>query len=588
MSAPETPYAAPAATRRPDAALRRVPASWAGTGTGTWTGTAVYWAVALAGTYFFYGAFLFSDRVGILDWGKDLFYFHFLYDSLRSFGRLPLSFLAIPTDITWFSTLQDLSYWSNPEVISLSPFLPLAWVLPFMAFMKAYFGLHILLAIAGVRLLATRTGLATGQAVVLLVLFLFNPWLVQHLAIGYSPQISLCLVPLLVALLVGRRFRPLAWAGASLLAAWIFYQGALHLFVWLCMAVGLYLALDALLSRRADVLWRAAFFFTGTVLLVSPKAYAVSKVYGGWTRIPAGGYGSLVDIWGLLTDAVFPMFRFPETYSKYNVAFYDGSLLVGAAFVLLVAWLAAEYLMRLRKGDPRRLRDAACLLCAGIFLVLGWGTVWRTVSHWLHLSSAEIYPFRFLFIAYNFLIFFVADRLGRFPANAAARLRTLALYALLASTCLTFYGRNRELMPYLTENPNFYGAFSIADFYKDRIIALAGDTRLPVTATPTGVTIIPTGIPGQRLRLPWLPWKAHDHYRFAGAQPVAEAPDGGTVIEVTASVRPVIVIPDDSHRFALLGFAALAFAALGVGTVSLNRRRPGLFTAETPKEARHA
>ncbi|EFL50150.1 conserved hypothetical protein [Solidesulfovibrio fructosivorans JJ]] len=584
MPKQDATHAAPAKERRPDAAPRRPPASCIGTG----TGTAVYWTVALAGTFLFYGAFLFSDRVGILDWSKDLFYFHFLYDSLRSFGRLPLAFLAIPADTTWFSTLQDLSYWSNPEVISLSPFLPLAWVLPFTAFMKAYFGLHILLAIVGVRLLARRAGLATGQAVALLVLFLFNPWLVQHLAIGYSPQISLCLVPLLAGLLAGKRFRPLAWAGASLLAAWIFYQGALHLFVWLCMAVGLCIAFYALLSRRAGTLWRAAFFFAGTLILVSPKAYAVSKVYGGWTRIPAGGYGSLADIWGLLTDAVFPMFRFPETYSKYNVAFYDGSLLVGAAFVVLVGWLAAEYLARPRKDDPRRLRDGACLLCACVFLALGWGTVWRTVSLWLHLSSAEIYPFRFLFIAYNFLIFFVADRLGRFPTKAAARLRALTLYALLACTCLTFYGRNRELMPYLTENPNFYGAFSIADFYKDRIVALAGDTRLPVTATPGSVTLIPSGIPGQHVRLPWMAWKERGHYRFEGARPFCEAPGGGTVLEVTAASRPVVILPDDSHRFPLLVLAALAFAALTAGTISLNRRRPGLFTAETPKEARHA
>jgi hypothetical protein len=549
---------------------------------------ALYWGVALAAVGLFYGPFLFSDRVGILDWSKDLFYSHFLYDSLRRFHSLPLSFLAIPPDIAWFSTLQDLSYWSNPEVVSLSPLLPLAFVLPFMAFLKASFGIQLLLAAWGVRLLARRTGLALAPTIALLLLFLCNPWLVQHLAIGYSPQISLCLVPLCIALLVGKPFRIRDGAGASLVAAWIFYQGALHLFVWLCMAVGLFALFFALLGRRKDALIRAAFFFAATLLLVAPKAYAVSKVYGGWQRIPAGGYASLADLWGLLTDAVFPMFQFPETYSKYNVAFYDGSLLVGAAFVLLAAWLVLEYLATLRRPDAARLRDGACLLAALTFLVLGWGTVWRTASALLHLSSAEIYPFRFLFLAYNLAIFFVADRLGRVPPRLPGRVRALALYGALTLTCLTFFGRNRELMPYLTENPNFYGDFSIADFYSNRIVALVGATRLPITPTPDRVTIIPAGIPGQHIRLPWLPWSAVEHYHFTGAKPAGPGSDQDTILEVTAASRPVAVIPDDSHRALLLAAAVLAFAGLTAATARLARRRPDLFTAATPKEDRHA
>lgn len=528
---------------------------------------AIYGGTALAVIALFYGPFLCSDRVGILDWSKDLYYFAFLYDSLRSFGCLPLSFLAIPDATTWFSTLQNLSYWSNPEVISFSPLLPLVFVLPFMVFLKTYFGLHLLAAAWGVRVFARRCGFGLGRSIVLLVLFLGNPWLVQHLAIGYSPQISLCLVPGVAALLAAPEFRPREWAGASLLAACILYQGALHLFVWLFMAIGVFVLFDALLRRRLSLVWRTGFLALATAVLVAPKIYAVKKVYGSWQRIPAGGYASLADLWGLLTDASFPMFRFPETYSHHNVAFYDGSLLVGPALPVLVALLAGGYLFaRFRRRPPLSghvAADGACLLAALTFLVLGWGTVWRTVCVGLHLPSSEIYPFRFLFIAYHFAIFFLVDRLGDWPAGGTLRrLRLGACYALLGLTCLTFWGRNRELMPYLTENPNFYGAFSIAEFMSNRIVALSGTTRLPVVVSPNRITITPPGRLGDPIDLPWLPRAEAGQYRIRAARPVADAPGPGTRLTVTAAARPVVLVPDDSHRLPLCAAALALFAGL--------------------------
>lgn len=553
---------------------------------------AVYAGAALALILLFYGEFLFSARVGILDWSKDLYYFAFLYDSLRSFGQLPLSFLAIPETTSWFSTLQNLSYWSNPEVVSFSPLLPLAALLPLMAFVKTYFGLHLAAAAWGTRVFARRCGLGLGQSVVLLVFFLGNPWLVQHLAIGYSPQISLCLVPGILALMVAPDFRPLEWAGASLLAALVLYQGALHLFVWLFMAIGVYVFFDALLRRRLAYVWRTAFLALGTLLLVAPKVYAIRKVYGAWARIPAGGYASLADLWGLLTDDVFPMFQFPETYSRHNVAFYDGSLLVGPAFLALLAVLAGGFLYALaRRRRPQPglpIPDAVCLLAALTFLVLGWGTVWRELCAALRLPSSEIYPFRFLFVAYHFAIFFIVDRLGAWPGQLVGRLRLAVLYGLIALTCLTFWGRNRELMPYLTENTNFYGDFSITEFMSDRIVARFGDTRLPIVVTPSRIVITPPGRVGDRIDLPWLPRAEADHYRFEGAAPVADAPGEGTVLTVTAAARPIVIVPDDSRRGPLCALALLAFLALTAAVGSATIRRPRLFTSMPSQGARHA
>lgn len=557
-------------------------------------GAALFWCAGLAFVAVFYGEFLFSDRVGILDWTKDLYYFAFLHEALTAYGQLPLSFLVIPPQIDWFSTLEDLSYWSNPEVISLSPLLPLVYVLPFMVFMKTYFGLHLLAAVWGVRLLARRLGWDTGQALLLLVFFLGNPWLVQHLAIGYSPQISLCLLPAMAACLVRPTWRWPDLAAACLLSATVFYQGALHLFVWANLAVGCLAVLLAAAAGRPAILWRTGAFFAGSLILVVPKVQAVSAVYGGWRRIPGYGYQSLADLWGLLTDDVFPLFQFPETYSHYRVAFYDASIVMGAAFVVLGLWLAGQYAVFLFRNGRRAVRasapDLAALVAAALFLVLGWGTVWRAICEIATPLASEIYPFRFLFVALNCLFFFIVSRLGAFTAATGRRWRVLAVYALAGLTCLTFFQRNRQLMPALTEQPDFIGRFSLPDYYADRITALCSGVRLPVTVTPNEVIITPSGAVGDRITLPWLPASALGGYVLEHARPVPGQPDQPgaadrlatpAVIEVTAASRTVHLRPKAHGRAWLLPAAGLVFTGFLAALARANRRWPGLF-GQTP------
>jgi len=540
--------------------------------------TPVYYALAAALVSLFYGEFLFTDRVGILDWSKDLYYFAFLHDALRSFSTLPVSFLHIPDGIRWFSTLQDASYWSNPEVISLSPFMALAFVLPLMPFIKAVLAAHLAIAAWGVRLFADALGWSLSQAAALLILFLGNPWLVQHLAIGYSPQISLCLVPVLAALLVRREFGPLAWGAACLVNALILYQGALHLFVWTNLAIAVYAAAKAALDRRLPALFRASALFVGSFILVAPKIHAVRAVYGAWQRIPGDGYASLAALWGLLTDADFPMFDFPETYSHYGVAFYDASILVGPVFCLAAVWLALDTLAGtvFRPGRPDRQIDTtpvAAIMAAAVFLVLGWGTVWRELCRFVPLLASEIYPFRYLLPALAFLFFLMAHGLGRPATNRTGRFARIAILAALIATTIVFYQRNRQLMPALTETPDFIGAFSLAEYYKDRITAFSGPTRLPVAVTPNRVTIIPSGTSGEQIELPWLPRAALPGSGPENARPVGNAPGEAAVIETTRAASPVAVIPRDHDRTPLLAAAAVIFAAmLGVSTVLAGRR----------------
>ena len=352
----------------------------------------------------FDGEYLLSQRVGVLDWPKELFYFHYLQGSLVEYGRLPVDFFTIPESLTQFSTLRDLSYWSNPEVVSLSPFLPLIFLAPVAVFIKLYIAGHFLLAVAGTGLLAKRLGFAPPEGVALLLAL--NPWFTQHLAIGYSPYVNALLFPGLAALLLAPPRSPLQLALASLLDAMIFYQGSLHLFVWFNLAALLAASLACARAGSPRPLLRLLWVQAGTFVLIFPKYWATSQAYKDFIRQPGSGYASLKDLLGGSTDGESPC-----SISGLLQPLRGGLLRRLPACGQVVSRTG-------RGGDgrvvprPNRLTDDPATRpglsrldhghLSGVFLWLGWGGNWAWLTGMVPLLASEIYPFRWLYVAYMF------------------------------------------------------------------------------------------------------------------------------------------------------------------------------------------
>lgn len=288
-------------------------------------------------------------------------------------------------------------------MLTLSPFLLVLLATSIPVFVKVYFVAHSALGAAGAVLLGRRLGLSPVLAVALAALGALNPWMMQHYAVGYSPFVSVGLVPWVAYLLLDPRRRTGALLGAAALAALMVYQGALHLYVWLLITVGVATAFALLLARRRDALaglGHSAAFLGLALALALPKLVFVGSEFIGVRRGVSASFGSLGELAGLLTDTA-PIVPFA---TRHGVYFWDGSLYVGWWLVLLaLAALGAggarallERRSRLTDGTRRTLVAGATAL---VWLALGWGTHWATLARWLPWLDVEVYPYRFLFPA---------------------------------------------------------------------------------------------------------------------------------------------------------------------------------------------
>jgi hypothetical protein len=522
-----------------------------------------YSAATVALIFVWDGRFLLTQKIGIWDWDKESYGLEFLKSAMRHGSLLPLSFLTIPHDIATYPALfQSTSYWANPEVLTFSPFVAF---LPFVSvpvFFKLYFLGHLLIAAAGMYLLGRRLGLRTIAAVVLFVLLVLNPWLLQHLAIGYTPWITICWVPLVVASLL--RPLTLAWFVAGTVAdSLILYEGGLHVFLWLNATIVLVALALAALRRSVAHARPVALILVGTAILTLPKLVAIHAAYGNWLRPIQSSYAGAHDLWGLLTDTTTNLYELPRAYHVYGTDVYDGAMFTGRLFLATLLLLVALLAWRTIKG-PRDTSVAvgwALLAVAALWLVLGWDGVWRGLAGWISALHFEIYPFRFLEISVFICAAFIVlelDRLSRLDI----RLGVVGLAVALVVS-LTFLHRNDYFAKFATSMPYAPPVWHPERFLDDTLTAKSTDPRSarPVVAHSLKVVSIePLGSKAD-LRLDWLPGEHVHDFAIDNAHVVEQ--DGlGSTIAVGDAYSPVVIKPRAYHRGLLFLVSAVLYGLL--------------------------
>jgi hypothetical protein len=513
--------------------------------------TLLYFSAGLATIALWYGSFLLDANVGIWDWSKERFYFTVLLESLRH-GRLPAAFLALPPSIdklNFLPLVASRSYFANPEVVAFSPFFVFAF-LPAIAFIKLYFFLHLIAALVGTWLLARRLALPPPADLALFALAFLNPWLMQHLAIGYSTHITYCWFPLLLALLLDG-----AVALAAALMALVLYEGGLHLTVWLNLALGVY-ALASLATRERLVVWlRLAWFWLLSALLCAPRLYATAIAYRLAARSMRPSYHRASELWGLLTDDRSPLYQVPAAFRKYNVLFYDGSLFVGRIFLIVFAAAALHAIVR-RSANWRLLALAIA------FALLGQESVWKFMATWLPPLRAERYPYRLLWIAVMSASAFMVIEWTRFAERGGwRRLIGLALLPI----AIVFYLRDRSCAEIASSMPDPLPDFS----YAALLDQTARSVRVPTTLTAGGASLASDGAP---VELRFLTRRHAETFDITGARPSGWKT---LILQPLRDASTIRLEPRSYHRWPLTAGCLLLFAAC----VSLRSRARRLFRA---------
>jgi hypothetical protein len=544
---------------RPHEALRRisrVPALW-------------YFAASVGLIALWDGRFLLTRKIGIWDWEKETYTLEFLKSAIHHGSAVPLSFTTIPQTIASYPALfQSASYWGNPEVPTLSPFvLFLGWT-PVPVFLKLSFFAHLVLGAVGVFFVGRRLGLRTVTTIFLFVLVILNPWLLQHLAIGYTPWITLCYVPLVVASLLGPV--TLGWFLTGTLAdSLILYEGGLHLFLWLNATIVLVALALAALRRSLSHAPGVGLLLLGTAVLALPKLVAINGAYGGWNRPIQSSYAGARDLWGLLTDTTTPFYELPQAYHVHGTAVYDGAFFTGRVFLATLLVLLALLVWRTLRADRRE--DAsiaaawALLAVAGVWLVLGWDGVWRPLTHAVGALGSEIYPYRFLAVSGFLCAAFVVlelDRLSRIN-----RWIGLACLGVGVAVAATLWSRNDYFADVSTSMPYASPAPDVQGFLDAAVTARSqgpGARRLAVERALATVSVDPPA-PGSSVRLEWLPTEHLHDFTIRNARIVEQ--DGlGTTVALDDPDAPVVVTARAYHR-GILFFASAILYGLLLGVV---------------------
>jgi hypothetical protein len=428
-------------------------------------------------------------NLGIFDTAKEVFLFTYLKHALQTYYTLPIGMIPVTPKLLWIPCIQQtMSYWGNPEVFTLSPLLPFLYVMPVPVFIKFYmFTMSVLGTTGSYYLGRRRLGFSPGASLLLVVFFACNPWIIQHLAAGYTPNVNLLLYPWIVYHLLNPKMTTRNHVYASLLTALILYQGSLHVFVWMILSMVIvffvYVAASSIrftciyyakfrrttatpnntrkpfhtiagkyLVESGIVLWfRFIPYATLTAICIMPKVYAILTNFNTFRRTPRNSYSSFRDLFGLFTDTTTCPYQLPQAYNIYGTDLYDASnymgiwfLMLGAAAVILLCVRAIRKRIIRPSGNAIGMLAPVCLFSAIILAFLGWNQVWVFITKRIHILDCEHYPSRFLYLATILLVVFVLHEWNRFFSTFKGRVifPSLCICALFIPTLLGTYARH--------------------------------------------------------------------------------------------------------------------------------------------------
>ena len=392
-------------------------------------------------SFIWYFAYLRHDSSGIFDWPKDQYYFDYLREYLIEHFHPPLNFVNIPQEISWYPTLKSgSSYFGNPETPFISPLMGTAF-LPSGYFFKSWFVLHLIIAAYGCSLVGKVTRLGSAWSVILFCFIFLNPWLIQHLIIGYTPWLTICWIPLSVALACKRH-----WIASGLILSIVIYEGGLHVFIWLLLAsipviVGLYFYRLKNLAK----IWLLS--LGSSIVFSSPRLIATYLTQRDLTDRPINSsYGSFFDIYNLLTNTTANPYDLPTAYNMWGVNLYDGQFIIGAYAIVVMSAMIILWIRNVPKG-----LSTVCLSGFIVFIFLGWNGVWFQTIKFFHAPSIEIYPYRFLPIAFLFILILVSYILAKLVHSKKHIVTKVATLMLLTPMFISYFN---QCQYYIDQVPN--------------------------------------------------------------------------------------------------------------------------------------
>jgi len=361
-----------------------------------------------------YIVWAFSDRVGGLDWQKEWAYFSAIKTSLLSGHLIPIMW-SPPAQVAWYPAIvHSSSFVGNPETMLFSPFTLLLILLPVSTYVKVLALAHLGLGIAGTLLLARRLAWTPVQTRTFSALFFLSPIIIQHVAVGYTPWLTLFFVPwLFYALADAQLVRGSVLMGAVL--ALMLLEGGVHVCLWSLLLVGLYTGCAAVGTRSVWPLTRLALSLCALGILAWVRLSSTIHAYSGFHQLAKPGYSPAnFAMWGLVPQIPVHANGQLSLTIWMGVPFWDGAVFWGMALPL-AAVLVLRYPALRHQAANSSVAWGAMLVSALVLLTLSFGALYPTltsvVEHVVRVPfiDLETYPYRLAIPSYYAFSFVAAE-----------------------------------------------------------------------------------------------------------------------------------------------------------------------------------
>jgi hypothetical protein len=446
---------------------------------------ALHWAVFLGPTSRPWAGPAFS----VEDWPKEYRYYEVLQQAVRE-GRVPL-YISRPIHTRKFLALPE-TLWS-PQVallgvLGVGPFVVVNTLLLYAA------------GCVGLLRLRRRYDLSLPAFAFLFLAFMLNGHITAHLAVGHSMWAGYFLLPLFALPLLDLVERRATRATPLLIALALFailLQGALHVFVWCLMLLGL---LGLFSFALLPAVWRALAWTAGlAVCRLAPAFFLMNRKDQAFLS----GIPSWSALWhGLLTvrdpRQALEGGRF-GTLAWWELDFHLGAV---GVVVLVVFGLLLRFRGRDRAQWRRPGLDGALLVLA----LLAAGDVYWLVNRLpLPLLSAQRVSSRFLVLPLVFLTILAAARLEQWlrevhPVLSRVALVAVALFAASLGTHSAVWrvSRLEQILP--ARRGNLEMSIAPREDVPDGRMEQAYRATVPLAAALSLGTLVALGLRLRRLR----------------------------------------------------------------------------------------
>jgi hypothetical protein len=351
--------------------------------------------------------FLVRPGVGVFDWAKEVVYFDFILENLRA-RRLPLASIEELSSIARYPAAGHSTFFlGNPETFLFSPFLPILPLLGTLQFVKFLVGVHFLIAITGCFYLAQHLKWGRFQLALFATLFLGSPFLIQHIAVGYTPWINICYFPFLLAFLVAP-----SWRGtiiSAIIIAIILVQGGSHPIVWILLYGAIFIALRTILTRHPKPLFLCFLAVTLGGIVASPRILATAFSFSDFSQALLPGYTVKQFVYWALTPPIFDESMSTKWIDfrgvDQNVGIWDAWLYWGLSPIFF-AIVLIHSATRILRAERKLIEEQFLPLIAASIIPLALS--FQGILSYLvdviplggFLASVEKYPYRFSYMAY--------------------------------------------------------------------------------------------------------------------------------------------------------------------------------------------